>query len=332
MKIGFCCKFMKEDLTSPKEMNSTTTTATFLKKLSRKEKEIKLTEIIEHNLSYLDNITEYLSKEEEILRMFRISSDIFPLYTHEVAKSFWRGKDTQKKLQESLQKIGQKARERNIRLSFHPGQFTVLNSETARVVKNSIEELEYHTDIARFLGYGNKKNDKGFAINIHTGSRAGGLSNFRNNFKKLSKEAKNLLTVENDEFSFGLDEVLKLADIVAIVLDIHHHWINTGEYLQSDDPRLKKISQSWKNSRPKIHYSHTPLNLFEKKPKGLLNFSTLEKNGYKKASLRRHSDLYWNSKANEWALSFLNFADIQCEAKYKNLAAKKLFLEYKKKK
>ena len=329
MRIGFCCKFMDEKGGSPEEMNSKTTTATHFAKLSKREQDKKLRFILDHNLGYLENILKYLSNEEEILRMFRISSDIFPLYSHPVAINYWKSKEYKKIIKDKLSQLGNFAREKEIRLSFHPGQFTVLNSETDRVVKNSIEELEYHTDIARWLGYGKKKNDHGFAINIHTGSKAGGIKNFKKNFKKLSQEAKNLLTVENDEFSFGIDETLYLAEDVALVLDIHHHWIKTGEYIQADDPRMDIIIDSWKNSRPKIHYSHSPRNLFDKESKNLLILDNLLSEGYKKGSLRKHSDTYWNKKANQWALSFLEKVDIQCEAKHKNLASKKLLKEYK---
>jgi hypothetical protein len=51
--------------------------------------------------------------------------------------------------------------------------------------------------------------------------------------------------------------------------------------------------------------------------------------GYKKQKLRAHSDFYWNTATNEWALSFLNSHDIMCESKGKNLASFALY-EYAK--
>jgi hypothetical protein len=43
--------------------------------------------------------------------------------------------------------------------------------------------------------------------------------------------------------------------------------------------------------------------------------------GHKKQKLRAHSDFYWNTAVNEWALSFLDQFDIMAESKGKNLAS-----------
>lgn len=51
-------------------------------------------------------------------------------------------------------------------------------------------------------------------------------------------------------------------------------------------------------------------------------------NGYKKQKLRAHSDYMWNTAVNEWALSFLDYADIMVESKAKNLASKLLYENY----
>ena len=47
--------------------------------------------------------------------------------------------------------------------------------------------------------------------------------------------------------------------------------------------------------------------------------------GYKKAKLRAHSDFYWNSASNLWALGFCKDFDIMAESKAKNLASNKLY-------
>jgi hypothetical protein len=46
--------------------------------------------------------------------------------------------------------------------------------------------------------------------------------------------------------------------------------------------------------------------------------------GCKKVKLRAHSDLFPNAAQNEWALSFLDSFDLQCECKSKNLGAEQL--------
>ena len=63
---------------------------------------------------------------------------------------------------------------------------------------------------------------------------------------RLSPEARNTIAIENDEMCHGLDASLMLKDHVALVLDIHHHWIRDEEYIQADDDRVKMVIDSWR--------------------------------------------------------------------------------------
>ena len=116
---------------------------------------------------------------------------------------------------------------------------------------------------------------------------------------------------------------LELVDTCALVLDIHHHWCREGEYIQPTDDRYSRVIDSWRGVRPVIHYSYSrdealPVDFNHiAKP----NMPVLLEQGYKKAKLRAHSDYYPNNAVNDWALSFLNYADIMCESKCKNLAS-----------
>jgi UV DNA damage repair endonuclease len=109
------------------------------------------------------------------------------------------------------------------------------------------------------------------------------------------------------------------------VLDIHHHWIKTGEYIEATDPRISMVIDSWRGRRPVIHYSvsreeHLPNACRVSQP----SLNTLLESGHKKAKLRAHSDFYWNEAVNQWALTHNEWADIMCESKGKNLASFKL--------
>lgn len=216
-KIGFCGKYKDSngDKEAERALNPRTATLSHLKKLSRKEAYDYLKDVMEHNIRASFILFKYLSMQKESLRMFRMGSDLFPLYSHKELRWFWKAKDIQKYLEGSLFALGSYSRDWNIRLSFHPGQFTVLNSTKTHVVKNAIAELEYHCDIARFLGYTNSWHENGFACNIHVGSREGGIKNFLKNHKKLSSDCQKILTVENDEYSFGVDDFLELGEEVA---------------------------------------------------------------------------------------------------------------------
>jgi UV DNA damage repair endonuclease len=215
--------------------------------------------------------------------------------------------------------VGDAARKNGVRLSFHPGQFTVLASDNPDIVDRSIEEFEYHADMARWMGYGRTFQD--FKINVHISGRAG-PAGIKAAIPRLSPEARNCLTIENDEISWGIDSSLELANDCALVLDIHHHYIHTGEYIENNDDRIKRIIDSWRGVRPACHYSVSREDLLTgHSPTQLPNLQTLLESGYKKGKLRAHSDFYWNTAVNEWALSFLDQFDIMAESKGKNLAS-----------
>ena len=147
---------------------------------------------------------------------------------------------------------------------------------------------------------------------------------------KLSDVAKNCITVENDEYTFGLDECLDLADLCPIVLDIHHHWVKTGEHISADDSRIQTIIQSWRGVVPTIHYSNSVESIWiNDYPDTKPDYAVLLESGVKRQHLRAHSDFYINPELNRWALSHLNWANIMAESKGKNLASFALFEEYK---
>jgi UV DNA damage repair endonuclease len=201
----------------------------------------------------------------------------------------------------------------------HPGQFTVLASENPGIVDRSIEEFEYHADMARWMGYGKSFQD--FKINVHISGKQG-PAGIRSAYKRLSPEARNCITIENEENAWGLNDCLELIDLVPIVLDIHHHWIKTGEYISPLDPRVDSVAQSWRGKRPTMHYSISREDYLVGHDTSISpDYTSLLENGYKKQKLRAHSDFYWNKSANEWALSFLDQFDIMAESKGKNLAS-----------
>jgi len=131
--------------------------------------------------------------------------------------------------------------------------------------------------------------------------------------------------------SWGLDSSLELGRDVALVLDVHHHWVRTGEYISPKDDRCLRVIDSWRGERPVIHYSLSREDVVEgHDTETQPNLNLLLETGYKKQKLRAHSNFYWNTPANEWALSFWDAFDIQCEAKAKNLASFALYEQAKK--
>jgi UV DNA damage repair endonuclease len=169
------------------------------------------------------------------------------------------------------------------------------------------------------MGYGQSFQD--FKINVHISGRQG-PAGIKSALTRLSPEARNCITIENDEVSWGIDASLELANDLALVLDIHHHWVKTGEYIEANDDRVKRIIDSWRGVRPVIHYSVSREDcLVGHSGHCLPDLRTLLEQGYKKGKLRAHSDFYWNTAVNDWALTHSEWADMMCESKAKNLAS-----------
>jgi UV DNA damage endonuclease len=322
-RIGFCCKISEMDpkkgLTSIPEYNSQTTTVAWLNRQSKSVAEEKLWDCIKHNIEAARKAVEYVGSKEKTLRLFRLGSDILPMFTEPKWSSFYGSLDVKNYIERHFKRVGDTARSLDVRLSFHPGQYTVMASDNPAIVEKSIEEFEYHATMARLMGYGVKFQD--FVINVHISGRQG-PNGIREAYKKLSPEARNCITIENEEISHGLDDCLSVSDIIPIVFDCHHHWIREGEYIDPTDSRIQKVIDSWRGNRPLMHYSVSREDyLVDHARDAFPSLDTLINNGYKKQKLRAHSDFYWNTAVNDWALSFVDKFDMDCEAKAKNLAS-----------
>ena len=192
-----------------------------------------------------------------------------------------------------------------------------------RIVNRSIEEFEYHVDMARAMGYGSSWHDHGFKINVHISGSKGPIG-ITDALKRMTPEARNLITIENEEMKWGIDDCLMLEKKVAIVLDIHHHLIHSGgEYIQPTDDRFKRIVDSWQGTRPAMHYSLSREDVLVGHCDNTLPDvrRMLGEGTVNRAKLRAHSDDAWNRSCNQWALGFWNSSDIMLESKWKNLAA-----------
>ena len=333
-KIGFCCKWIDtaeqvdgiKATDSAKQYNTGTTTITWLNRQTKDVAYDKLWSLMKNNIEATRKLVTKVGGLNEQLRMVRISSDILAAYTHSDWGHFYLQQDVRSYAEKHFAVIGDEARRNNVRLSFHPGQFCVLASANDNIVVQSIKEFEYHTDMARWMGYGKSFHDHGFKINVHISGKRG-AQGIRDVWQRLTPEARNLITIENEEISYGLDDALSLANILPIVMDVHHHWIHsTGEYISPRDPRVERVVESWRGTRPTMHFSCSREDI-------LVGADTITSpdlpslllEGHKKQKLRAHSDFYWNEQVNDWALSFWDKFDIQCESKAKNLASQKLY-------
>ena len=326
-RIGFACKFAeinkKGEIASVEGLNTGGTTMAWANRNKRNIVEEKIIDVAKKNILNTHALIKKVASLPEPLRMLRVTSDMLSFYTHENYAEFWKSTDVQNQLAHWFAPLGKTARDNNVRLSFHPDQFVVLASDRPEVVNKSIEEFEYHCDMARWMGYGQKFQD--IKINVHISGRQG-PDGIRKAYKRLSPEARNTLTIENEEITHGLHTVLEIADLVPIVMDIHHHWVNSGEYIEPNDDRVKKVIDSWRGVRPTMHYSVSRDDVLAGHSRSCRPaLLPLMESGHNKQKLRAHSDYYWNDACNDWALTFLDYFDIMCESKAKNLASFKLY-------
>lgn len=333
-RIGFACKYLHYNQNQPKKLleeiqrplTEKCTTVAWLNRQTKDDAEERMWDIMVHNAAAAKRLVEHVGSLPPELRMVRLGSNQLPCYTQRDWSYFWQRPDVIAYGEREYAKVGEAARALDVRLSMHPGQFTVLASDNEEIVERSIEEFEYHATLIRWMGYGQSFQD--FKNNVHISGRKG-PQGIKDILPRLSPEARNTITIENDEVSWGLDASLELADDVALVLDIHHHFIKTGEYIEPDDDRIYRIIDSWRGVRPAMHYSLCrESNLQNASPNIRPDLDALIESGHKKQKLRAHSDYCWNNACNDWALSHWDWADIMVEAKMKNLASEQLLQRY----
>ena len=197
----------------------------------------KLTEVITHNLEALEKMVDYNIANG--IRLYRISSDLIPFGSSPVNMLDWP--ETHK---EVFDRIGTKIRRGSMRVSFHPGQYTVLNSPTEDVVARAIEDLIYHDKILTALG-----TDATNKIVLHVGGTYGdkeaALDRFAENFQRLPESVQNRLIIENDDRLYNSEEVLELTNRLQIpsVFDNLHHAINPPPVVPKILWKLPKITR-----------------------------------------------------------------------------------------
>jgi UV DNA damage repair endonuclease len=329
-RVGYACKWLNDPSevggmkvnAVDRELNGRSTTMRWLREHPA-EAEQRQWDIMNHNTTAAVKMIERVATLPEGRRMVRLGSEMLQGYTEKDWITWWQRQEIQDHCAKIFAPIGETARRLDVRLSFHPGQFCVLASENPGIVERSIEEFEYHADMARWMGYGKSFQD--FKINVHISGKRGPVG-IQDALRRLSPEARNCITIENDEMSWGVESSLELVNDCALVLDIHHHWIRTGEYIQPTDNRVLRMIDSWRGVRPVCHYSVSREDvLVGHDPDVMPDHAQLLTQGYKKQKMRAHSDFYWNTAVNEWAVQFNEHFDIMCEAKGKNLASQTVY-------
>lgn len=216
MRFGLCCLFKNEPV------SFRTTTAKALSSLGRADQLTKLSGICCDNAS---NLLLALANVQRLgIGAFRIMSPLFPRMTHPEVGYRLEELSAGERIEALLEEIRCFALNNGIRLSFHPDQFVVLSSPHSAVVANSILELEYQAALAEAVGAD--------VINIHGGGvygdKALALQRLCDVYPYLSGAVRERLTLENDDISYTVQDLLPLCDrlSVPLVYDVHHHRCN----------------------------------------------------------------------------------------------------------
>jgi UV DNA damage endonuclease len=206
---------------------------------------------LEVSLDRLEAILGYC--DEHDIRMYRMATGLAPYASHPDRPQY---RDAPARCAARLARVGATARALGIRLSTHPGQYTVLNSEDERIRRLAAEELEVQAELLDGMGLGPEA-----VVVLHVGGAAGGtaaaLDRFERGLGLLSDAARARLVVENDDRTFALTDVLRLSDRIGrpVVFDLLHHHCHDPERVP-DREALELALATWPAGvTPKVHYS-----------------------------------------------------------------------------
>ncbi|SDW69500.1 UV DNA damage repair endonuclease UvsE [Paenibacillus sp. CF384] len=220
VRFGFVAMSVLLENASP---SRTMTYATFSKLDDREAALRRLERIAEDNLRTTLRLMRHCVGHDVFV--YRMTSKIIPLATHDALKDW----DPYPPLEQAFAEIGQYAKEKGMRLSFHPDHFCVFSTPRPEVLAKSKEDLEYHVRMLEHMGL-----DESAKCNIHVGGAYGdkptSAERFVQQFGQLDNRIRNRVTLENDDKTFTVRETLGAAEAVGtpMVLDIHHHAVNDG--------------------------------------------------------------------------------------------------------
>lgn len=213
----------------------------------------KWIELIEWNLAILEEMITYTV--DHGIGLLRLSSDLIPFATKpkEGVDLDWK-----EYFESTFHRIKDKVQSTQLRISMHPGQYTVLNSMDMNVVQRAIDDLEYHSELLELLG-GNQTNKIIIHIGGVYGDKEAAMARFIDQANQLSKRVRGHLVIENDERLYSIHDVLSISEQTGlpVIFDNLHHEVR----LPLDDTPLSDYIQAsgrtWQpaDGRQKIHYS-----------------------------------------------------------------------------
>lgn len=243
IRWGLCCQF----LDSP--IRFRTATHRYVASLDPKASRAYLTSIARDNAQALADAVRQCAALG--IGAFRINSQILPLATHPVTGYALADLDDDGVITAAFRAAGELAASLDVRLSLHPDQFVVLNSERPDVVASSVTEMRLQAEVAELVGAD--------VLTLHCGSASGGvdaaLERLERGIDQLSAAARQRLALENDDRRFAPDELLPFCERVTVpmVYDSHHHRCHPGKLGVGEV--TARAAATWGRREPHFHIS-----------------------------------------------------------------------------
>ena len=215
------------------------------------------------SLELLDEVLDYLHANK--LDMYRLSSDIAPYATHPDMPQFH---NMVAESDAELRAFGAKARGYDIRLSFHPSQYVLLNAPNAELTKKSIWDLASQAEMLDRMELDDEAvmiTHVGGVYDDHEASRARWIEGW----EQCPEHVKRRLVLENDDIRFSAADVLWIHERTGVrcVFDYQHFWCLNPERLDMRET-LERFLATWpRGVRPKIHFSSPRTEMREVKQK-----------------------------------------------------------------
>lgn len=209
-KLGLVC------ITASDKVRFRALTRKRLLQLPIEEQERALRELYAENLRRLGVAIDFCSSEN--IHLYRLTSALLPFSDEPI------GANILTEFADTMQQIGARALELEIRLVLHPDQFVVLNSDRPDVIANSIKILTAHARMFDLLGL---PQSPWALMNVH-GGKSDRAERLISVIRDLPDPIRLRLTLENDEYSYSAAEILEIchAAHIPMVFDAHHHVIH----------------------------------------------------------------------------------------------------------
>jgi UV DNA damage endonuclease len=243
LRWGLCCQFLDAPI------KFRTATHRYVASLQPRVARSYLAEIATHNADALAAAIEQC--HELGIGAFRVNSQVLPLATHPITGYSLEQLDRSGAIAGAFEWAGALARAYDIRLSLHPDQFVVLNSEREPVVQSAVQELEHQAAIAEMIGAD--------VIVLHAGGAAGGsgaaLDRLERGLPLLSERVRQRLALENDDRCFTPRNLLPLCHRMGmpLVYDVHHHRCLPDGF--STEEATELAFGTWQDREPYAHLS-----------------------------------------------------------------------------